>query len=59
MKKSEKKIAERAHQKYIERGGTHGNDMADWLEAEKELKVTKKPAAKKPAVKKPVVKVKK
>ena len=51
MKKSEKKIAERAYQKYIERGGAHGNDMADWLEAEKELKVTKKPAAKKSAVK--------
>jgi hypothetical protein len=46
MKKSEKKIAERAYQKYIERGSAHGNDMTDWLDAEKELKVTKKPAAK-------------
>jgi hypothetical protein len=65
MKNSEKKIAELAHQKFVERGGTHGYDITDWLAAEKELAAGKKPTAKvqkktaKPAVKKPVVKVKK
>lgn len=27
----------RAHQIYIERGGAHGNDVDDWLQAEHEL----------------------
>jgi hypothetical protein len=27
----------RAHQIYIERGGAHGQDMEDWLQAEREL----------------------
>jgi Protein of unknown function (DUF2934) len=30
-------IGVRAHEIYIERGATHGDDMADWLQAEREL----------------------
>lgn len=31
-------IAELAHRLYIERGGTHGHDLEDWLEAERRLR---------------------
>jgi hypothetical protein len=31
------RIAERAYQKYVERGGSDGRDLDDWLEAEREL----------------------
>jgi hypothetical protein len=31
------RIAERAYQKYMERGGNDGRDLDDWLEAEREL----------------------
>ena len=27
----------RAHQIYVERGGAHGQDLEDWLQAEREL----------------------
>jgi len=27
----------RAHQIYVERGGAHGQDVNDWLQAEREL----------------------
>jgi Protein of unknown function (DUF2934) len=27
----------RAHQIYVERGGAHGQDLKDWLQAEREL----------------------
>ncbi len=27
----------RAHRIYVERGGAHGQDVADWLQAEREL----------------------
>jgi hypothetical protein len=27
----------RAHQIYVERGGAHGQDVGDWLRAEREL----------------------
>ena len=27
----------RAHQIYVERGGAHGQDVDDWLQAEREL----------------------
>lgn len=27
----------RAHEIYVERGGTHGQDVEDWLQAEHEL----------------------
>jgi len=29
----------RAYQIYVERGGTHGQDVEDWLQAERELVV--------------------
>lgn len=35
------RIAERAYQKYIERGGSDGRDLDDWLEAERELARTR------------------
>ena len=28
----------RAHQIYVERGGAHGQDVKDWLQAERELR---------------------
>ena len=30
-------IAHRAHQLFLERGGTHGHDLHDWLEAKRQL----------------------
>jgi hypothetical protein len=30
----------RAYRRYLERGGTDGHDLDDWVEAEKELKST-------------------
>lgn len=30
-------IAERAYQRYVERGGEPGREVEDWLEAEREL----------------------
>jgi len=35
---SEEDIRNRAYQRYLERGGGHGLDFEDWLEAERELK---------------------
>jgi hypothetical protein len=32
------KIAMRAYEKWLKRGGCHGSDLQDWTEAEKELK---------------------
>jgi hypothetical protein len=31
-------IADLAHRLYLERGGTHGQDVEDWLEAERRIK---------------------
>ena len=31
------KIARRAHEIYERRGGTHGKDLDDWLQAEREI----------------------
>jgi hypothetical protein len=31
-------IAQRAYEKFLARGGRHGDDLRDWFEAEKELK---------------------
>jgi hypothetical protein len=36
-------IARRAYELYVERGGKHGKDLEDWVQAEKEL--TGEPAA--------------
>jgi hypothetical protein len=35
---SEEDIRMRAYQRFIDRGGAHGQDFDDWLEAERELK---------------------
>ena len=34
---SRERIAVRAYERYLERGGGHGRETEDWLEAEKEL----------------------
>ena len=31
-------IAEAAYQRFLQRGGSHGSDFEDWLEAERELR---------------------
>ena len=38
---SEEEIRHRAYERYLERGGGHGMDFEDWLDAERELKATK------------------
>ncbi|PYR62247.1 MAG: hypothetical protein DMF91_07415 [Acidobacteria bacterium] len=38
---TEEDIRQRAYQRYLERGGGHGMDFEDWLEAERELKSQK------------------
>ena len=38
---SEADIRLRAYHLYLDRGGSHGAQMDDWLRAEKELKTTK------------------
>ena len=35
---SEEDIARRAYELYCARGGQHGYDLADWLQAEQELR---------------------
>jgi len=35
---SEEDIRTRAYHRYLERGGGHGQDFNDWVEAERELK---------------------
>jgi hypothetical protein len=35
---SEEEIRIRAYRRYLERGGSDGQDFDDWLEAERELK---------------------
>ena len=32
------KIQKRAFELYLKRGASHGNDMKDWLEAERQVK---------------------
>ena len=38
---SENDIRLRAYHRYLERGGGHGMDFQDWLEAERELRSKK------------------
>jgi Protein of unknown function (DUF2934) len=38
---TEDEIRHRAYQRYLQRGGGHGMDFEDWLEAERELKTQK------------------
>ena len=33
----EEQIAERAHARWQQRNGEHGNDLEDWLQAEREI----------------------
>ena len=33
----EEQIAQRAHTLWYQRGRTHGSDLADWLQAEREI----------------------
>lgn len=35
-------VAKRAYEIYLSRGGNHGADFDDWLEAERQLKAPKK-----------------
>jgi len=35
---SHEEIAEAAYQRFLSRGGGHGSDFDDWLEAERELR---------------------
>jgi hypothetical protein len=51
MAKKDDNIAKQAYLKFLERGGKHGQDVKDWLEAEKE-EGKSKPVAKKPTPKK-------
>jgi len=39
---SEEDIRLRAYHRYLERGGGHGMDFEDWLEAERELKTNER-----------------
>jgi hypothetical protein len=38
-KPTDDEVRERAYHRYLERGATPGNDLDDWVEAEKELRV--------------------
>ncbi len=40
----EERISRRAYQRFEERGGEHGRDMDDWLEAERELREAERDA---------------
>jgi hypothetical protein len=42
---NQRQIATRAHQIFLDRGATHGNDLDDWLQAERELVETGEQAA--------------
>ena len=46
-------IAVEAHAIYVARGGEHGHDMEDWLEAERQLTKAPKRRARKPAAPSP------
>jgi len=39
---TEDEVRVRAYQRYLERGGTHGNDIGDWVEAEEELRLERR-----------------
>ena len=43
MKTTHDKIAEKAYYNYLNNGSQNGNDLNDWLEAEKELNTATKP----------------
>lgn len=37
MEALHQKIQQKAYLNFLERGGKHGNDLGDWLKAEKEI----------------------
>ena len=39
---TEDEVRVRAYHRYLERGGTHGNDIGDWVEAERELRLERR-----------------
>ena len=41
MGPTEDDIRERAYRRFLQRGGGHGQDFEDWLEAERELRTKK------------------
>jgi len=45
---SQEAIAARAHALFLARGGVHGDDWADWLQAEAELRAEGTPATDQP-----------
>jgi DUF2934 family protein len=46
---SSDEVARRAYDLYLSRGGGHGADFDDWIEAEKQLKATQPPQQPPPA----------
>lgn len=40
MESAQQRVAERAYALFLARGGTHGDDISDWLTAERELSAT-------------------
>ncbi len=44
---TEQQIRERAFEIYLARGGQEGNEVSDWLAAERELKESNQPQGKK------------
>lgn len=54
MENLHKRIEKKAYDYFLQRGMTHGNDVGDWLQAEKEIVAggKEKPAKKKISLKK-------
>jgi hypothetical protein len=47
---SREEIERRAYEIYLQRGGTDGSDVADWILAEEELRAASKSSAAKPSI---------
>ena len=39
------RVAQKAYDRYLSRGGSHGDDLDDWLQAEQELIKKEKPGS--------------
>lgn len=50
---TEQQIRERAYEIYLARGGREGDEVSDWLAAERELKESNQPQGKKARVLQP------
>ena len=55
----QERIAKRAYELFCARGGAHGNDMDDWVQAEKEIAALEKNTSRKTGQKKTAVRKKK